>query len=187
MFKKTIKYTNFAGEEVEKDFYFHLSKNDLMRMAVDGSFQDRIKSIMSSKDNKRILEEFEDILRACAGVRSPDGERFIKDAAAQSELFDSPAYDELLFELLQNPVMATEFIGNLLPKKMQEDLKKEISKVADGNDLPDPFGADPLVEDLEDKRPAYQKENRNPTPKELQDMSPAELQEAFRLRINKQD
>lgn len=166
MFKKTIKFTNFNDEEVSKDFYFHLSKSELLTMASDGkTMQARIEKIIATKDIAGVLAEFRVLIRLSVGVRSEDGTRFIKDSDAQSHLLDSPAYDELLFELLSKPDYAAEFVNKLVPEKLQKELEKELRK------------QEPNVP--EDARPAYQKEGRSPTKSELEAMSKAEMAEAF--------
>jgi len=175
MFKKTIKFKNFMDQEVEKEFYFHLSKADLIRMAAGGSMEARLKRIIASNNNEEIFKEFEEIIRSAVGVRSEDGETFIKDAVAQSRLMDSPAYDELMVEIVTNPTAAVEFIQNLLPEKMQKELKAELDKVGQEK-APDPFA------DKEDSRPAYQKEHRDPTTEELRKMSHQEMVTAFAWR-----
>lgn len=176
MFKKTIKFENFLGVEVERDFYFHLSKTELLAMANDGDdFQKRIERIQVTKDVAGIVNEFRALVKLSVGIRSEDGERFIKDAAAQSMLLDSPAFDELLFGLVTEPNAAVDFVKQLIPEKLQKQLEEEMKKA--GNNVPDPFKSP------DDKKPDWVKENREPTRLELQRMSTTELQEAFRARL----
>lgn len=170
MFKKTIKYVNFNGDEVEKDFYFHISKAELIEMGVDNSMKERIARIVASNDGPKILEEFKAIIKMSVGVRSEDGETFDKSPEAQTKLMSSPAYDELLVELATNATAATEFIKNLLPEKMQKELMKQLG------------ASDPFVEQ-EDVRPAWEREHRNPTDVELRNMSPEELRRAFQKKL----
>ena len=177
MFKKTIKFENFLGEEVERDFYFHLSKTELLAMANDGDdFQKRIERIQVTKDVAGIVNEFRALVKLSVGIRSEDGERFIKDAAAQSMLLDSPAFDELLFGLVTEPNAAVDFVKQLIPEKLQKQLEEEMKKA--GNNVPDPFKQPTNPE----KKP-WLAEKRDPTPDELRTMSPEELREAFRAKL----
>jgi hypothetical protein len=167
MFKKTIKFENLNGDEVERDFYFHLSKAELLGMAQDGDdFKARIERIQKTKDVRAVIDEFRALVKLAVGLRSEDGERFIKTPEAQSHLLDSPAFDELLFSLVSEPDAAVKFVQQLIPKKLQDQLDAELKKQGDG---PDPF------KEPEDNRPAYQKEHRQPTSAELQRMSKDEL------------
>lgn len=174
MFKKTIKFENFNGVEVERDFYFHLSKAELAALATDAdSMQERIKRIQETKDVRAVINEFREIIKLSVGVRSEDGERFIKDGDAQSSLLDSPAFDELLFGLIQEPNAAADFIKQLVPEKLQKQLEEEIAK---NGGAPDPF------KDPQDDRPAYQKEHRLPTSTEMRDMTQPQMNDAWRWR-----
>jgi hypothetical protein len=90
MFKKTIKFEDFNGQEHTRDFYFHLSKAELMALASDGenSMQSRVKRITESQDGIAVLNEFRALIEMSVGMRSEDGSRFIKNDAAKSELLD---------------------------------------------------------------------------------------------------
>lgn len=176
MFRKTIRFQNFDGDTVEREFYFHMSKAELLEMAADGnSMMERIKRIIATNDGKAILQEYRAIIKASVGMRSEDGQRFIKDEEAQSYLLDSPAYDELLMELCTDADASANFVNQLIPEKMQKEMQEALAKQK-GSSTPDPL-AEPT-----DTRPLYQREHRHPSPKELAEMTKEELQEAFRWR-----
>jgi hypothetical protein len=176
MFKKTVKFENFNGEEVERDFYFHLSKSELLAMANDGAdFKARVEKIQATSDVRAVIHEFRELVKLAVGVRSEDGARFIKDEEAQSLLLDSPAFDELLFELVSKPNAAVEFVKQLIPEKLQKELEEQMKNASEN--APDPF------KNPEDSRPAYQREHRFPTNAELQAMTKEEMQEAFAWRM----
>jgi hypothetical protein len=182
MFKKTIRFTDFNGDEVEEDFYFHLSKAELLQMAADGNaMKNRLARIIARGDGKAILGEFRDLIQMSVGVRSEDGKRFIKDRDAKSRLLDSPAFDELLMELATDADASVVFVQELIPEKMQKEMTKHLEAQKVG-EAPSPFGEDPLKVEENDERPAWLRENRNPTPQELQNMSKQELQLAFQHR-----
>ena len=48
MVKKTIKYSDYNGNEREEDFYFNLSKVELleMEMSTEGGLENKIKKIV---------------------------------------------------------------------------------------------------------------------------------------------
>lgn len=175
MFKKTITYTDFNGDDRTADFYFHLSKADLIRLASSGGLEEYIKRIIAEKDNEKIFAEFEKIIRLSVGVRSADGQTFRKDEEAQAQLLFSPAYDELMVELVTNAKAAGDFIAKLLPPDMQKQLMKELQKQTDA---PNPF---PSI-DPNDTRPAWQKENRPPTDAELLAMDDDQLRAVIKNR-----
>ena len=172
MFKKTISFEDFDGNPQARDFYFHISKAELLSLAANGEdMQERIRRITEAKDGAAILHEFRELIKLSVGVRSEDGQRFIKDEAAQSTLLDSPAFDELLMELATNADASVDFVTQLIPEKMQKEMLAQMKKSG-----PDPFA------DKEDPRPAYQKEHRQPTQQELTSMSKDELVQAIAWR-----
>jgi hypothetical protein len=175
MFKKTIEYTDFNEEKKSKDFYFHLSKADLIAMAAEGDeFKKRVERLIAAKDGAGILRELRGLIALSVGVRSEDGQRFIKDESAQSNLLDSPAYDELLMELATNTDATVAFVQQLIPESMQKEMKAQLEK---SQNVPDPFKETDkrTTAELEEGLPAYQKEMRKPTDKEVREMSKLEM------------
>lgn len=181
MFSKTVEFEDFNGVKTSKVFYFHLSKAELMSMMGDGdAMMQRIQRIIAAKDIKAILEEFRALIQLAAGIRSEDGQRFIKTPEAQSELFDSPAYDELLMELCTKADASADFVRQLIPEKLQKEMQAQMEKGSGpSKGVPNPFG-EPT--EHEDQRPAWMKENRSPTQQELMTMSREEMQLAFQHR-----
>lgn len=170
MFKKTVSFEDFDGNKQTKDFYFHMSKAELLAMSSKGDLmQERIERITKAKDGAAILNEFRELIKLAVGVRSEDGQRFIKDDIAQSTLLDSPAFDELLMELATDANASVEFVKQLIPEKMQKEMMDKLKS----SQTPDPFA------DVVDPRPAYQKEHRQPTARELQAMTKEEMTTAF--------
>ena len=181
MFKKTITFENFNGEQVTQDFYFHMSKAELLEMAADGNvMMERIKRIIAANDGKAILREFRVLIMTSCGLRTEDGSRFIKTPEAQSTLMDSPAFDELLMELCTNADAGADFVRQLIPEKMQKEMKAQLEKQQTGNSkAPDPFA------EKKDERPAWEREHRHPTDAELQAMDKTELARAFKARLGR--
>jgi hypothetical protein len=168
MFSKTIKYKDFNGKDQEKVFWFHLSNAKLAMLSADGNLKTWAESMMKQQDPVQILDKIRYLVKLACGIRSDDGQRFIQTEAAQSELLDSPAFDELLFELFVAD-NASKFFTALVP----EDQQKQIEALAIKQ------GVSPDQLKLEDSMPVYQREHRRPTAQELQNMSKEDLQEAF--------
>ncbi len=80
MLKRTITYTNFNDEEVSEDFFFHLSKAELveLEMSHKGGLSEMLERIIADEDGKTIIEEFKNVIMKSYGKKSPDGKRFIK-------------------------------------------------------------------------------------------------------------
>lgn len=138
MIKHTVNYTNFNDEKVSKDFWFHLSKADIAEI----QFQDEDRPLSDLLEElgedgitaKKSLEIFKSILAKAVGKRSEDGERFIKNDDVRSWFFDTDAYSELLFSMIDNPTLAAKLINGMMPKDMQDNIKKA-TKGRDLNDM----------------------------------------------------
>lgn len=122
MLKKTITYTNFNGEEVKGDFYFHLSKAELMEMQLEeeGGLTERIQKIIDAKSVAEIMKLFKKILLKAYGVKSDDGNRFIKSEELSKAFEQTQAYSDLFMELVQNPDAAADFINGIIPSDLKQ-------------------------------------------------------------------
>lgn len=176
MHKQTITFENFDGDTVTKDFYFHLGKADLIRIAANGNLEERIKRIHGAGDNASMLQEFEAIIRMSVGIRSEDGNTFIKTPEAQAMFIFSPAYDELMTSLLTDGEFAARFINSLVPEKLRKELRAEMgaAKTASPQEV------------LPEATPPWIAEDREPTSTELMSMSKDQLVEAMFRKTRKQ-
>lgn len=128
MLKKTIKYENFNGEEVVEDFYFHLSKAELVEMELshEGGLSEALTRIVVAEDTKSIIKEFKDIVLGSYGQKSPDGRRFIKNQQLRDEFESTEAYSTLFMELVTDTDAAIEFINGVIPKSLAEEAAKVV-------------------------------------------------------------
>lgn len=171
MFKKTIKFRDFNDVEHTQDFYFHVSKADLIALGVGAEeMQARIQSIVAARDGKGILKEMRDFVELGAGIRSEDGSQFNQSPEIKASFMSSPACDELLVELCTNASAAVEFITSLLPQKVIEELAAQAT--ANQSDTPAPL--------QERIQPNWLAEGRMPTKEEIRNSTPEQLQAAFR-------
>lgn len=131
MLKKTIKYTDYNGEQREEDFYFNLTKPEVIELEVGdgGSFSEYMNNIVRSKDAKEVFGIFKKLIAKAYGIKSPDGRRFIKSEEVSKAFFETEAYVELYMELLEDPVKAAEFVKQILPP----DMRGETIHVANNN------------------------------------------------------
>lgn len=126
MLKKTITYENFNEETVSEDFFFHLSKAELveLEMSHEGGLSATIERIVAADDNKSLIAEFKNIILNSYGKRSEDGRRFIKNQELRDEFESTEAYSVLFMELITNTDSAVEFINGVIPKGMVEEAAK---------------------------------------------------------------
>lgn len=126
MLKKTITYKNLFGNEVTKDFYFNINTNELFKLEVEDrdGYQSFITNMIAAENNRDLLKEFEKLIRASYGIRSEDGDRFIKDSEGKTEIADSfvqsPAFEELFIMFITETDFAAEFISGVLPSNLDD-------------------------------------------------------------------
>lgn len=125
MLKRTIKYENLDGEMVEKEFYFNLTKAELVEMEMSnangGGFEESMRRIVESNDGKAIMEEFEKIIMKTVGYR--DGDDFIKTEDYRNRFKNSGAYSELFIELVTDAEAGARFINAVIPAHLAEKVR----------------------------------------------------------------
>lgn len=127
MLKKKIKYTDYNGVDREEEFWFNLSKADLARMEFtrEGGLEAVVKRLTNKLSGPEIYKIFEEIVLGAYGEKSDDGRRFIKSPELSKEFSETPAYDELLVEILSSEENAASFINALLPDDVKDSAQVE--------------------------------------------------------------
>jgi len=120
MLKKRIKYTDYNGLEREEDFYFNLSEAEIMRMnfTTKGGLEEFYNRIIAEQDMPTLYTYFEQIVQSSYGVKSLDGNQFEKSPEILKKFVQSPAYDQLILELVGSADAAAAFVNAILPKKV---------------------------------------------------------------------
>lgn len=129
MLKKTITYVDFNGDEVSEEFFFHLSKAELveLEMSHEGGLTESIRRIVASEDGKAIIAEFKNIILTSYGQKSLDGRRFIKNQTLREEFESTEAYSTLFMELITDAEKAAEFVQGVIPKDLADEAEKVVS------------------------------------------------------------
>lgn len=131
MLKKTIIYEDFDGNKRTEDFYFHLTKAEVleMEMGVSGGMSQMLKRIIAEQDSKRIIETFKDIILKSYGEKSPDGKKFVKSKELSTAFSQTEAYSQLFIELATDADAASNFVNGVLPSGIEP-----LEKVGSGTD-----------------------------------------------------
>lgn len=129
MLKKTIKFVDYNDVPREEDYYFNISKAELIMMdsSIIGGMKQHLEKIMQTQDNVAIMEVFKDLIHRSYGERSADGKRFIKSEEMAVAFEQTEAYSELVMELLTDAKAAANFINSILPKGLVEEAAKSES------------------------------------------------------------
>ena len=130
MLTKTVKYTDYNGNERTEKFNFHLTKAEIaeMELSMPGGMSATVQRIIEAQDTKELIAIFKDLLLRSYGVKSPDE---LREEFSQTE-----AYSELFMELATDAKAASDFVNGIVPADMQEqlknmpdDVKKQIEEV----------------------------------------------------------
>ena len=117
MLKKTITYTNYNGIELTEDFYFNLSKAEVMEMemSTSGGLAEMITRIVAAQDAPAIIKIFKELILKAYGEKSPDGKRFIKSEENSKAFSQTEAYSILFMELATDADAASAFVNGIVP------------------------------------------------------------------------
>ena len=129
MLKKTITYTDYNDVERTEDFYFNLSKAEIMEMEMGttGGLAEMINKIVQTQDAPAIIKVFKDLILKAYGERSADGKRFEKKNGTLAEAFaETEAYSQLFMELATDADAAARFVNGIIPRDMQQDAQKQL-------------------------------------------------------------
>lgn len=120
MYKKSITYTDYDGNERTEDFYFNLSQAEVMEMELgtEGGMKNMLEKIVQEKDSKKIIAAFKDIILRSYGEKSPDGKRFMKSEEISNMFSHTEAYSVLFMELATNADAASEFVNGIVPQRL---------------------------------------------------------------------
>lgn len=125
MLKKTITYTDYNGVERTEDFYFNLTKAEILEMELGttGGFAEMIQKVIAAQDAPTIIKIFKDLVIKAYGVKSADGKRFVKNDEVREEFVQSEAYSTIFMELATDAKAGSDFVNGIIPSDMQEAAK----------------------------------------------------------------
>lgn len=117
MLKKTITYSDYNGNERTEDFYFNLTKAEVMEMemSTSGGLAEMITRIVAAQDAPAIIKIFKELVLKAYGIKSPDGKRFIKSEEISTEFSQTEAYSQLFMQLATDADVAAEFVNGIVP------------------------------------------------------------------------
>lgn len=138
MLIKKIKYTDFNGVEREEEFYFNMSKADVIKwMTTNGNYTlDAVLMKLVRTENVRdLIGEIDYLITESYGEKSLDGKRFMKTPEIKASFVESNAYSELFMEIASDAKKAAEFFNGILPDDLANSIQEALRSNPD--DLPD--------------------------------------------------
>lgn len=137
MLKKTVTYTDYNGVERTEDFYFNLTRSELMEMhlTTEGGMDEKITGIINAKSQPELEKLFKEILLKSYGKKSPDGRLFMKNDEIRAEFEASPVYDEMYMKLFTDENAAADFVNGVIPQ-VQSKANPAMQMAATANAAP---------------------------------------------------
>jgi len=136
MFKKTITYTDYNGQDRTEDFYFNFTEAELaeLQVSVEGGYAEMIQKMAESKDVSSLISVLKNLIAKTYGIKSDDGRRFIKKPELTEEFIQTPAYSALYMELATDEKKAAEFINRVIPASLSAKVEKaKVENIAANN------------------------------------------------------
>ena len=136
MYTKKVPYTNFKGEPGNKEVQFNLEPREVFKLLKEFqsifSWQESIKGrTVRELDTEEVVEfynNFEAVLLAAYGVMSEDGEQFSK--AGRYDFEESAVFSACMTEFVSDPPETVKLVDGLMPKNLQELVKKADANAA---------------------------------------------------------
>lgn len=128
MLKKTITYTDYNGVERKEDFYFNLSKAEIMEMELSttGGLAEMIQKVVAAQDTPSIMKIFKELILKAYGEKSADGKRFIKNSELTAAFEQTEAYSNLFMELATDADAAAKFVNAIVPADLAKQIPDQI-------------------------------------------------------------
>ena len=134
MLKKTITYTDYNGAERKEDFYFNLTKAEIMEMemSISGGLTEMINRIVAAQDAATIVKIFKELILKSYGEKSADGRRFMKvdenGVPLSINFSQTEAYSQLFMELATDADAASAFVNGIVPNVEGADAAPKLIK-----------------------------------------------------------
>lgn len=129
MIKQTISYLDADNRPCTEDFYFNLTKAEILELEVShaGGFAESMQFMVESKDNQAILKVIKELILKAYGERTDVSRHFVKKPEFAEAFSHTEAYSTLFMSLFQDAAKAAAFFEGLMPKDLVDQAKAEAS------------------------------------------------------------
>ena len=117
MFKHTVKYVDFDGNNREEDLYFHLSPAEMTQFeySVKGGMRNLLEKAIKDQDGPTLMQFFVRIVEMAYGRKTNDGRRFEKSREIYDDFAQTNAYNALFMELVTDENFTKKFVDAVFP------------------------------------------------------------------------
>lgn len=137
MYKKTITYNDFNGNERTEDAYFNLTKTEMIEFALDlpDGVSDTVDKNSTDMDTdkaaskianmlgkKGVFKFIKDLILKSYGIRKDDGRRFEKNDQIREEFSQTMAFEAIMDEFMSDDIAAANFVKAVIPTKVADQM-----------------------------------------------------------------
>lgn len=130
MLKKEITYTDLNGRTRTEDFYFNMTKAEMLEydasFAPDGVLP-YLNMLMKTEQTGKVMQVFKDLILRSYGEKTDNG-RFIKSQELRDAFAASEPYSELFMEILSGEEAAAAFVNGIIPQ-IPDDKKGNVTPI----------------------------------------------------------
>lgn len=132
MFKYTATYMDYNGTERTMDCLFNLNKAEVfeMELMTEGGMQQLLDRIVKVKDTVELGKLMKMFIEKSYGIKSPDGNRFIKDPDKLKEFEQTEAYSDFYVKIVTDAKFAASFINGIIPQVDIPDEEKPAAQLS---------------------------------------------------------
>lgn len=120
MIHEKISYVDFDGNAKTTDAYFNINKGELaeLELVCPGGLRQHLVSITkNAKTNPAAVVDFlKDFIRRAYGIRSEDGEMFVKNPEVWDRFYFTNAYSEFFYSLVSDADRLAAFVNAVIPQ-----------------------------------------------------------------------
>lgn len=198
-----MKFDDLDGNEVTQTFYFNYNKKEVAELIEFGHLLDyplpegqtrlpleqqltllqtpiEESGLTQQENSQQAYSIFQDLILDAYGEKGPDNVTFVKNKQLRDYFKSHVAYVEIIFEFLEKPSLAAQFIENCLPAKFVEQAKKELESKKEESDSLEKELDESLVEDSNDSESSIVTDGL--TDEEILAKKPSELSKPQLLR-----
>lgn len=138
MLKKGITFEDYDGNKRTEDHYFNLNKAEVIKwLTTSGEYTlDKVlERLATERNGKKIMEIFDGLIHLSYGRKSLDGRKFEKSEEIWNDFYQTEAYSVLFTELVTDAKKAAEFVNQIIPKDLANEVEKIIKDHPDA--IPD--------------------------------------------------
>jgi hypothetical protein len=137
MISRTIKYVDYNGVEKIGEYWFNMSRADLMDLETKngGGWFDRMKALIGEQNASEAWNMIREFVDDAYGVKTEDG-RFDKDPIHLKKFKQSEAYSEFIWHFVEHPNEFADFVNGIVSSVAKRvdaiDVESEIAKAQAG-------------------------------------------------------